>query len=257
AFALRHEAGPTYDTYYSYFYDPEQRRWRLFGAGNKYHGGKPLQSLWVGSFVEVPGPPHVQRTGAYQRVMRYRGWIMDDQERWFPLDRISTGNVDRATGLTHTDRGVTNDGWFFLKTGGWRLRKASADRTISLPMGNEREEPIEYLRPDRVAALKTTPAAISATAQRVGREVEVAYRIHGQGAAPEVHVYWGTREALTFADRWDHHLVAPSPRDGENRVRLAVGESDSEGSGEDVLVRLLLKNAAGQFWTPATLRCEP
>ena len=61
--ALRVVPSETYDTYYSYFYLTDKNEWRLFGVGNKYNKGKPLKSLWVGSFVEVPGPPHVQRTG--------------------------------------------------------------------------------------------------------------------------------------------------------------------------------------------------
>ncbi|MEO1990731.1 MAG: DUF3472 domain-containing protein, partial [Pirellulales bacterium] len=62
-FALRVVSSDMYDTFYSYFYLEDDHQWKLFGVGNKYNKGKPLESLWVGSFVEVPGPPHIQRTG--------------------------------------------------------------------------------------------------------------------------------------------------------------------------------------------------
>ena len=34
--------------------------------------------LLPGSFVEVPGPPHRQRTGHIVREMRYRGFLLDE-----------------------------------------------------------------------------------------------------------------------------------------------------------------------------------
>ena len=89
-FALRVEPGDIYDTYYSYFFATDEDRWRLFGAGKKFNKRKPIKSLWVGSFVEVPGPPHVQRTGLNERRMCYRGWMMDADNRLHPIDRMAT-----------------------------------------------------------------------------------------------------------------------------------------------------------------------
>ncbi len=94
--ARRAEPGETYDTYFSYFYAADERRWRLFGVGNKYNKRKQLKSLWVGSFVEVPGTPHVQRSGPYPRVMRYRGWVMENNGAWHQLDRMTNGNINRT-----------------------------------------------------------------------------------------------------------------------------------------------------------------
>ena len=64
-FALRFEPGDQYNTYYSYYFDQSQCCWNLFGIGKQHRRAKPIDSLWVGSFVEVPGPPQVQRTGVY------------------------------------------------------------------------------------------------------------------------------------------------------------------------------------------------
>ena len=134
-----------YDTYYSYFYLAEKNEWRLFGVGNKYNKGKPLKSLWVGSFVEVPGPPHVQRTGLYPREMRYQGWVVQEDGQLLQLDTMSGGDVDKQTGLTYTHRGVTDDGWFFYERVGLVYTSAKG---VELTKGNQLKDLPAYLAPE-------------------------------------------------------------------------------------------------------------
>jgi hypothetical protein len=113
AFALRVEPGRDFNTYFSYFYAADEKRWRLFGVGRQKPKRRPVTHLGVGSFVEVPGPPPRQRTGSTIRRMRYRGWVSRDGAEWHPLDRMKAGDIDRETGLTYTDRGLTGtDGSF-------------------------------------------------------------------------------------------------------------------------------------------------
>ena len=201
--ALRVEPGNPYDTYFSYFYATDQQRWRLFAVGNKYNGGKPLRSLWVGSFVEVPGPPHIQRTGPYERTMRYRGWVLDKEDRWQRLDQMANGNIDRNTGLTHTDRGLAED-WFYLRTGGWKYRKGKKSQYISLPTSKLRDD-VSFLGPQDTAFLKTTPSQITASVtQRSKKQIEFTIQVRNAEEDPEVHAFWGTKDALTFADQWQN-----------------------------------------------------
>lgn len=247
ALALRVEPGETHDTYYSYFYANDEGRWRLFGVGNKFNQGKPLNSLWVGSFVEVPGRASVQRSGAYPRVMRYRGWVMDKAGKWYTLDRMKRGNVDRESKLTHTRRGITDDGWFFLQTGGWEFRRpATSEDVVATSLRQPREMP--FLTPNDVQTLTSMPSSISQPELiRHGDEVEVQFRVHNGGDAPAVTLYWGEEEALTFADRWKHSEVVATPEDGKGRFRIRDWPSH-----RPLWVRARLDNEAGKFWSASS-----
>lgn len=253
AFALRVEPGAIYDTYYSYFFATDENRWQLFGAGKKFNKSKPIKSLWVGSFVEVPGPPHVQRTGLNKRHMRYRGWVIDANNRWYPLDRMGNGNIDRKTGFTHTDRGVTSDGWFFMQTGGWTFRKPPHDGKVVLLDSPTAKSQVDYLDPNDLEFLTTVPCAVTATTiERKGDFAQVSFNIRNAGKNPEVTIYWGRDEGLTFFDRWKHKAKINNPREGANQ-HVIRGISPKE----TLRVRLFLKNAEGQFWSSETLTAAP
>ena len=247
ALALRVEPGETYDTYYSYFYATDERRWRLFGVGNKFNQGKPLDSLWVGSFVEVPGRASVQRTGVYPRVMRYRGWVMDEAGKWYVLDRMKRGNVDRESKLTHTDRGITDEGWFFLQTGGWEFRRPStSEDVVATKLLQPRDVP--YLTPNDVRTLTSVPCTVSQPVLiRHEDEVEVQFRVHNGGDRSEVIIYWGDEEALTFADRWKHSEVIDTPRNGKGSFRIR-----NWPLGRPLWVRARVDNDEGKFWSSAS-----
>tara|TARA_R110002049_G_scaffold72490_2_gene187033 strand:- start:2716 stop:4413 length:1698 start_codon:yes stop_codon:yes gene_type:complete len=247
AIALRVEPGQTYDTYHSYFYATDQQRWRLFGSGKKFNKGKPLESLWVGSFVEVPGRAAVQRTGVYPRVMRYRGWVMDENGHWFALNRMTNGNIDRETNLTHSRRGVTGDGWFFLETGGWTLRKPpNGGKDISIATPADQSRP-PYLSPEKLAALRTVPCRIEVTQMQSANPSELYFNVKEAGKNATATAYWGRSDGLTFADRWEHSMPITDLSEGKNRVTLAPMAMKST-----FYVRLLLKNDQGQFWSPDT-----
>lgn len=249
--ALRVESGKLYDTYYSYFYESDHRQWRLFGVGNKYNNGKPLKSLWVGSFVEVPGPPHVQRTGPYERTMRYRGWVMDGDGGWHPLDRMSTGNVDRATGLTHTDRGVTSDGWFFLQTGGWTFRKATRSQYVKMTDEQHLPKP-DYLGKKEIQFLTSVPSAITVKSiQRRRNDIQGTFDIRDISQKPQATLFWGTSEGLTFVKRWEHQKTLTDLKEGKNSFSISGVDSS-----ERLYFRLLLKNSEGQFWTTQTVSID-
>ncbi|MEK6216315.1 MAG: DUF3472 domain-containing protein, partial [Boseongicola sp.] len=246
--ALRVEPGETHDTYFSYFYAADEKRWRLFGVGKKNHKGKSAESLWVGSFVEVPGPPPRQRTGPYERRMRYRGWVMNEGGKWFALDQMQIGNVDKETGLTHTDRGMTDDGWFYLQTGGWTFRKSVAGEVRAKA---EHPRPA-YLDDNATAFLKSVPCAIEVTKiERAGNRARVSFDINQLGNDAEVIAYWGEGEGLTMVDRWKGKSSVPQVVEGSNQVVL-------EGVPEKgpLFVRMFLRNDEGQFFSLETTRSE-
>ncbi len=217
AIALRVEPGDPYDTYFSYFYASDEKRWRLFGAGKKFNNGKPLKSLWVGSFVEVPGPPPHQRTGPYVRQMRYRGWVMDAGGRWSALDQMTHGDADKKTGLTYTDRGLTEDGRFYMETGGWEFRKAPMAKHVRASNAAGAPLPV-FMTADVVKSLLSIPSEInSVQAANSGARAIVTFNLRNVGANPTATVYWGGKEGLTFADRWDNETEVSNPREGANQ----------------------------------------
>ena len=248
--ALRVVPSDTYDTYYSYFYLADTNEWRLFGVGNKYNKGKPLKSLWVGSFVEVPGPPHVQRTGLYPREMRYRGWVVQEDGQLLQLDHMSGGDVDKQTGLTYTHRGVTDDGWFFLRTGGLSFHKPLSAGGVDLAEDNHLKDLPAYLAPEHKESLLSVPSEVTVQSVEVtpgGLKIE--YRIDHLGQDPELEVYWGTQDSLTFADRWAHSERIPNVKAGENEFTLK-----SATPLNNARLRLFLKNDNGQFWSVNSTR---
>ncbi|MDG2391033.1 MAG: DUF3472 domain-containing protein, partial [Planctomycetaceae bacterium] len=253
AIALRFESGEVYDTYFSYFYAADEKRWRFFGAGKKFHKNKPLQSLWVGSFVEVPGPAAVQRTGHVERRMRYRGWVIDDKNRLSPLDQMQNGNIDRETNLTHTDRGVTQDGWFYLQTGGWTFRRPpNKGRDIRLTPSRKKPQ-VDFLDPADLEFLQTIPCEIIAEKlTRSNSGAELQFRIRNAGKDPQVTVYWGSKEGLTFADRWEHNAQMKTVEAVNNQFSI-----EGLKTKRPLYVRLLLKNSEGQFWSSETLTSNP
>ena len=190
--ALRVVPSETYDTYYSYYYVADENEWRLFGVGNKYNKGKPLKSLWVGSFVEVPGPPHVQRTGLYPREMRYRGWVVQEDGQLLQLDHMSGGDIDKQTGLTYTHRGVTDDGWFFLRTGGLSFHKPLSASGVDLSKDNHLKDLPAYLAPEHKESLLGVPSEVTVqSAEGTPGGLKIECWIDHLGKSPELKVYWG------------------------------------------------------------------
>ena len=243
--ALRVVPSETYDTYYSYYYVADENEWRLFGVGNKYNKGKPLKSLWVGSFVEVPGPPHVQRTGLYPREMRYRGWVVQEDGQLLQLDHMSGGDVDKQTGLTYTHRGVTDDGWFFLRTGGLSFHKPLSAGGVDLAEDNHLKDLPAYLAPEHKESLLSVPSEVTVqSVELTPGGLKIEYRIDHLGQDPELEVYWGTQDSLTFADRWAHSEPIPNVKAGENEFTLK-----SDTPFNNARLRLFLKNDNGQFWS--------
>ena len=248
--ALRVVPSETYDTYYSYYYVADENEWRLFGVGNKYNKGKPLKSLWVGSFVEVPGPPHVQRTGLYPREMRYRGWVVQEDGQLLQLDHMSGGDVDKQTGLTYTHRGVNDDGWFFLRTGGLSFHKPLSPGGVDLAEDNHLKDLPAYLAPEHKESLLGVPSEVTVQSVEVTPEgLNIEYRIDHLGQDPELKVYWGAQDGLTFADRWEHSECLPNVKEGKNEFTLK-----SATPLNNARLRLFLKNDDGQFWSANSTR---
>ena len=250
-FALRLEVGETYHTYYSFYYDAPEKRWKLFGVGNQVPRNKSLRDLWVGSFVEVPGPPHVQRTGVYPRRMRYRGWVSGKMGDWHPIDQMTNGNIDSDSGLTHTRRGVSDAGWFYLETGGWGYREPSRSDMIDLSKIPSEETP-EYLRVESARMIREFASPIKVVgAERMGKSLVLSVEWSALDDKASLSFHHGTKEGLTFEDRWEktqNMLI-----DSVVKTQLTIHDYfDQNPDRDDSFFRLRLASDRGQFWTPNT-----
>ena len=252
AFAARVVRGNPYDTYFTYFYDAQKERWQLFGSGRKLRS-KRSRSFMPGTFVEVPGRAEKQRTGAYARRMRYRGWVLDKDRNIHRVDQMSYSDIDKKSGMTHTDRGITEDGRFFLETGGWFFRKAKHPKNsrLKLPSKASHEIPV-FLSKEKIAPLYVVPSAIEcSSAKRVGKNVILEVEVKNMGTKRDAVVYWGEEDLLTFAGRWPHSRKMPRLKEGKNRVRVEIGKTKGP-----LYFRLYLKNNQGQFWSTGTRKLD-
>jgi hypothetical protein len=262
--ALRVEPGERYDTYYGYYFDHPSGDWRFFAAGNKWHDGKPKTHLGVGSFCEVPGPPHVERTGDVYREVRRSGWYHRAGE-WVRMDRFKpTGSGSKGDAPVNKRWFTTEDGEFAMGCGGIRLY------TATVPPAPPAQETLPYfLTDDSVARLFALPVefgeirVVETSADRATLEVPIA---DGEDLVDGA-VYFGTVDALTFAPRklhgtekksalsqtvnesaWQSKQTIERVTVGSNRVQLTGLEP-----GTTYFFRVLVNGAACRIWNAETL----
>ena len=214
-------------TFYGYFYDESQERWRLFAAGRmpQKPGRKdpdPTVGLVrrTGSFVEVPGAADTQRTGDAIRVVRRRGWFLDQDRslhraqmerpkylvpgRDYTEEEIKTV-VPKADTYTQRRSYYMEDfpemGWMATQMGG--IRRYSVAKEIlgilTPPRSNGVEVP-EYLKPEKISQLFELPYEIGKPEPRDAGEgrVTVHYPVKGDPAKRRATLYYGTRDSLTY-----------------------------------------------------------
>ena len=184
--------------------------------------------------------------------MRYRGWVMDESGKWYPLDRMQNGNIDKETGYTHTDRGITEDGWFYLATGGWTFQDPPNNgEDIELPYSGKPD--VEYLDTDDLEFLTQVPSEISISkVERSGEKARITYNVRNTGENAEAFLYWGDEEGLTFKDRWENEIRLISLQEGKNEQIIEGIKFDST-----LYVRSFLRNSDGQFWSFETASSAP
>ena len=244
--ALKLEPGEPYDTYTGYFLDPATHHWKLYAAGRKWHeAGRSSHNLLPGAFVEVPGPPDVQRSAEIMRGVDFRGWCRDEHGAWHALDEMTVGDIKAGEPLQKTAQ-LAPDGWFRLAMGGLeQYRYANSKPVIRSKPGQSTPD---YLAPDRVAELDAMPATVAVKAvQKNGGGVSVTFDINGPKQPAKVTVFYGPKEALTFAERWAHHLEPAALASGEHTVEIP-------GAGATGACRVLVQGNFGSVWSesPAT-----
>ncbi|TWT32998.1 DUF3472 domain-containing protein [Blastopirellula retiformator] len=257
--SLRVENDGDYHTYYGYFWDHPTKRWKLYAVGRKWSNGKTLSNLKPGSFCEVPGPPHIQRTGDLPREVVRRGWALEEEGKWRPLDQFHCSKGKGAP--MNKSWSLTAAGEFAMTTGGMRYYEPV--KTIQLT--NPTEIP-PYLSPAATKQLYQLPATFAEpeTVEAGAADATVNLRLEDAGTNAKLIVYYGETDCLTFAPRrlhaterrsevsqagqsddrtWSHATEAQSAGDGDNLVRLTGLEP-----GKTYFYRALVVNEEGQTW---------
>ncbi len=224
--AFRVEETNDVRTYYGYFYDEQANRWRLFASGQGPAGsGKsdlPNRMKAVSGFCEIPGPPHVERSGDLVREIKRRGWFYGSDNRWYraqthpdaktnavaatakkpankPQPQVAKKVVPESRRFYEMDDYDT-EGWTAMATGGMELYLA-------------REKPVqkdgtaaplpEYLSPEKTAQLFDLPVhfGVSKASAVSADQATIDYEIKKTGPNSKAILYYGTVDSVTYPAR--------------------------------------------------------
>ncbi len=263
--ALRLVPGDEYDSYFGYYFDHPTKAWKFYGGGKKWHGGRSNSHLKLGSFCEVPGPPHVERTGDVIREVRRKGWSYD-KGNWVFLEKYNPGGAGSSGDVPVNKSWYTsNEGEYVMGCGGIRLYQHS-DALIKT--GESKELPY-FLASPSIANVFTMPIAygkIQATEISSNRAL-IEVDIPEGGELKDGTVYFGTKDALTFAPRelhgteknsslsqtinnmsWQKSAGLENPAQGVNQIELSDLEPETT-----YYYRVISVNDVSQVWNNETL----
>lgn len=266
--ALRLVPGDEYDSYYGYYFDHPTNAWKFYGAGKKWHGGKSNQHLKLGSFCEVPGPPQVERTGDVYREVRRRGWSYDDG-KWVPLETYSPGGAG-SSGDEPVNKSwyTSTEGEYAMGCGGIRLY--SHNDSLVKPGGID--EPPYFLTSASLENVFRMPVEYRAIqAGEVGSDrARIEMDVVSLSTLKKGAVYFGTKNALTFAPRelhgteknsslsqevngqsWEDVMELSSVQQGLNSVEIVGLKPNTT-----YFYRVLMTDEVSQVWNEETLSFE-
>ncbi|WP_146537439.1 DUF3472 domain-containing protein [Rubripirellula reticaptiva] len=260
--ALRVVTDGVYDTYHGHFWDRPNHRWKLYAVGRKWHGGKPKQHLAPGSFCEVPGPPHIQRSGDLVREVRRRGWHFGDDKQWHAMDTFECKSKGPANKFWQT----TSDGEFAMATGGMRYYEFETPRKL------DRESPLpEFLSAVATQQLVQLPADLgeSKAVEVLQSTALINIGVQRAGVNARAEIYYSETDCLTFAKRKLHgternSAVSKSTQGDERSWQQSVSIHPINNGNNSVALtnlkpkttyycRVLITNDEGKVWSFNTL----
>ncbi|MBI9061118.1 MAG: DUF3472 domain-containing protein [Marinilabiliaceae bacterium] len=195
--AVRMKPGEVYDTYWSYYLDPVDSHWKLFGCGKKYNSSGTIKYLETGAFVEVAGGASKERSGHEIRETQYRGWQLDTDGNWHSVNKLIGSSA--VNNLSFRDWRVVGNK-FSMQMGGWG-EVGTPVKTVTL--SNPDPAP-NYLKGAYLEELYKMPATfqdqapINITANSVDLQLEVT----DLGSNATAQLFWGTEEGLTKEEKW-------------------------------------------------------
>lgn len=248
ALAMKKIPGKPYNIYYSYYWDTNKKEWILFGCGKEYND-KDLKYLSTGAFVEQPGASNVQRSCHIKRNIEFRGWYIDKNKNIYPIDKmVPSGGISNQSYKNWT---VTEDGKFSLQMGG--LDPLLTEMPKEVLLGPDKGDLPEYLSSANLASFDKLPVTIEvldATEIQANSAV-LNFKVDDFGTNPEVRVYWGENDGLTFVEgnvgnggvvKWQfNQLISPASTTFSHKL-------DALKPNTKYYYRIQIKNNEGETW---------
>lgn len=212
--AVRKVPGEKYDTYWSYYLDPNDGHWKLYGCGKKYNESGSITGLNTGAFVEVPGAASKARAGHRTCETLYRGWQLDTSGAWHPINTMvgTTGQNNES----FRDWNIVGNK-FSMKMGGWEA-PGIEKKTLSL---NSPDPTPDYLQGAYLDELYQMPAKFTdiPPTNILTRSATINFNVIDLGTSASAELFWGIEEGLTKEDKWTNKTPF-SIQSGENTIQL-------------------------------------
>lgn len=236
--AVRKEPGEVYDTYWSYYLDPNDGHWKLYGCGKKFNKSGEISYLTTGAFVEVPGAASKVRNGHRLSETHYRGWQLDTSGNWHPINTMvgTTG----LNGLSYRNWGIINNK-FSMTMGGWGEPDIEKKE---LTLANPDPAP-NYLKGEYLKELYKMPAVFTHNnpIEILKNTAQLSFNIADLGSDATATIFWGTEEGLTKEEKWQNSKIVPI-KIGDNSIKL-----DNLEENTTYFYRLKIKNNQGIIWS--------
>ena len=246
--AMKKIPGNPYDIYYSYYWDTNKKNWILFGCGKKYND-KDLKYLSTGAFVEQPGGPDTQRSGHIKREIHFRGWYIDKDKKLYSINKMTpTGGVSDQS---FKNWKVTDNGKFSLQMGG--LEPLLKEMPKEMLIVAENGDLPEYLSPSHLASFDKLPVDIKVleVTEIEENSAVLNFKVDDFGTNPEVRVYWGENDGLTFVEgnvgnggvvKWQYNQrISPASTRFSHKL-------DGLKPNTKYYYRIQIKNKEGETW---------
>ena len=197
--AVRKSPGEKYDTYWSYYLDPVEGHWKLYGCGKKYNPKGTIEYLETGAFVEVSGPATTERSGHEIRETQYSGWQIDTSGVWHPINKMI--GTSGENNLSFREWRIVGDK-FSMRMGGWGNLDNQKETLI---LRNPKPIP-EYLKGDFLQELYAMPTTfeVQTPIEITSHSASLSFNVADLGTNASAEVFWGTVEGLTKEEKWEN-----------------------------------------------------
>ena len=252
--ALRKVPGEKYNTYWCYYLDYMDYRWKLYGCGKKLNSSSNLEHLKItGGFLEIVGPQNNSRTGHKKRAIEYRGWRMKSNGNWLPINKLEPAYV--TTDLSYKNwRTNSFSDRFIFEAGGFA---DTGDNPGTIVLNDASPLPF-YLENNYLEDLFKMPAIFTTLNKEANNtEAIITYEIESLGTDPEIKLYYGREYGLTegitqdylIDTKWEYEIPVSIENLNDNRLSVNLTNLNPNTT---YYYRLRIKNNKGITWSMDT-----
>jgi|GEM_PF-2274845 len=237
---LRYTNDGDFTTFYGYFWNEITNNWQLYCAGRKFKD-EPVQDLKTKAFIEVVGGAGGERSNHVPRIVNYKGFVCDSVGNWSDLDQLI---LPGGSGITNQRRGIAQDKEsFFTKTGGLANKKAQKAGIVKKNIIVNRPA---YMDPSKLEGFFTLPFIPQITSATLNSNnlVTLAFKVNTE-LKSTVTVCWGTQDAVTIKENWDHTMTFSLPS-GQSDLEHFIELTDSVDAK---FFRILVQDGNAQMWS--------